>query len=193
LTGKTTVYVGLIAVIIGLIGGFTLGWRVYDHPQASSGGYSGPAAHKDGSVTLERKPDSLTAPVTALPDGDRAVRVIKLRVRDTVRVVIHVRDTEVVCPPCDEIPLDLTISTGKDGDHVTAKGPAGVLITGTDIPITAGAPSKPRPWRAGVALDPFGRRGGAVALRDIGPFFLGAAGIYGVSGGVGVVFAGVKF
>ena len=192
MTTKNTVYIGLIAVIIGLIGGFALGWRVYDRHETASAAYSAPVAHKDGSVTLERKPDSLTAPATAIPQGDRAVRIIKIRVRDTVRVVIHVRDTDVVCPPCDEIPLDFTISTGKDGDHVTAKAPAGVLVTGTDIPIS-GQIVRPHPWRVGAALDPFGRRGGAVVLRDIGPFFLGASAVVGVGGGSGVVMAGVRF
>ena len=192
MTTKNMLILAGISIVIGLILGYCLAWQVYGKDTAVIGGYSAPAAHTDGSVTLERKPDSLKSAPTAIPAGDRPVRVIKLRVRDTVRVVIHVRDTEVVCPPCDEIPLDLTLSTGSDGDHVTARGPAGVLVTGTDIPIT-GKMVKPHPWRVGAALDPFERRGGVVALRDIGPLFLGAAGVYGIGGGSGVLMAGVRF
>jgi hypothetical protein len=182
----------LIAVFAGLISGYCIGWKVYDRAPASAEGYSAPSTNKDGSITLERKPDSLKAPETAIPAGDKPVRMIKIRVRDTVRVVIHVRDTDVVCPPCDEIPLDFTISTGNDGDHVTARGPDGVVITGTDIPIT-GKMVKPHPWRVGAALDPFNRRGGVVVCRDIGPLFIGAAGVYGIGGGGGLVMAGVRF
>lgn len=193
MTIRTAVAISLAVLVFGLCLGFLAGWKVYNHAQDGSGTYVGPTAHKDGSVTLERKPDSTTSPGTMIPKGDKAVKIIKLRVRDTVRVVIHVRDTDVVCPPCDEIPLDFTISTGKDGDHVTAKAPAGVLISGTDIPITAAEPPRPHRWRVGLAVEPFRRQGGATVLRDVGPFFFGATGLYGASGGTGVVSVGINF
>lgn len=193
MTRKTVAFVILAVLTLGLVLGFWIGWKVYDHKKEGSGAYSGPSAHADGSVTLERKPDSTTVLGTAIPRGDKPVKIIKIRVRDTVRVVIHVRDTDIVCPPCDEIPLDLTISTGKDGDHVTAKAPAGVLITGTDIPITAAEPPRPHKWRVGLAVEPFHRQGGATVMRDAGPFFFGATGLYGASGGAGVISVGINF
>jgi hypothetical protein len=193
MTRQAVVYIGLIALVVGLLGGFAIGWRVYDQPAPSAAHYAPPAAHNDGSITLEQKPDSVKTPLTAIPKGDRATRIVRLTVRDTVRTVICVRDTVVECPPCPEIPIDLTLSAGKGGTHVTAKSGAGAVVSGTDIPLTATI-ERAHKWRVGLAGDPAGLRVGAFGMRDLGPFCVGAVATYWPEHGAGaVVMAGVRF
>lgn len=167
------------AMLSGLAWGFYWGKEICDRG-GSTIVYAPPEKHSDGSLTLERKPDSVVTPRTAIPKGDKLDRTISVvvgsrRPPDTIAV----RDTVVVCPPCPPVRVDLSVSSGPSGSHVTASSPDGEILSGVDIPITERVISpKPRVWRIGLAGDPIGRRVGLSVHRDLGPLYAGLAGAY---------------
>lgn len=198
-------------VLLGLIIGLTLGWKLYRPAPTPREVAASAVRQGDGSLVLERAPESAPGPAPhALPIGgveERRVQVI-VKYRDrpasgpssaagAAPSASHTEALPVLsdaaCPP---LRVDLSLVRMPDKSRrVVASSPDGEVVGGVDVPIEPPRP-EPRPirWIAGGIYDPANRTAGAFALRALGPFTVGAQVYQTRPSGVGAaVMVGVRW
>jgi hypothetical protein len=155
--------------------------------------YAPASRQTDGSLVLERKPQADAKPAHQIPKGSKMERVVQVVVqpRDMspksdsgtscaaqagTNGSVHQDDgnlpSATFCPP---VRVDLSlVRMSDDSRRVIASSPDGEVLGGVDIPVEV--PDRPRVlrWSTGGSWNPGDRTYGAWALRDVGPFVLGA-------------------
>lgn len=114
----------------------------------------------DGSLIIERKPDSKTATAHDIPRGWKAERVVR----------VDVQPARTDCPVCT---VDLTLVRTPDQMlRVVASSQSGRVIGGVDVPIAPLNLDKGHPWAAGISYSTESKTG--IWLdRDIGLMRIG--------------------
>ena len=178
---KNFIIVGLIALVIGLIGGYAIGWGVYhqDNTTRPSTEHSADSSRqRDGSLIIEKVVDTFVTPAQIIPKNVYVERIIKVTVTDTMwRDPVNVNG-ELKCPPCTtQVDLSIVKDKKKNERRVIASSPDGTVVAGIDVPIEESAPVKKHPWTIGVSgsYDVINntKRVGAYIDRTVGPFRIG--------------------
>lgn len=124
--------------------------------------YKPAAQQADGSLLVERKPDSAARPRSQIPKGTAPARNIEVVAQSGA-------------PDCPPVTVDLALVREHDGgQRVVASSPDGRILRAVDVPIDTAAPPDIQRWAAGISYDPLNRTGGAWLDRDIGRVRLGA-------------------
>jgi len=140
---------------------FAAGWMVggmIDEPAPER--YAPAVIHKDGSVTIERKPDAKPKlPSPTVPKGGRLVRTVEVTVKP-------------VQPECDPVSVRLDMTSHDDGLRVSAVAAGGQILDAVDIP--QDTIYRPRDTKHVVALERIGnatviRYGRSLGSFDLGP------------------------
>ena len=169
---------GAIALFLaGLGSGLTIGWKTWQ-PRLKPAEITekSQVMLKDSSKMLARTtilPENVDSfPKIATPSGYLTEKKVFITIHDSMRYrpdTIHVRDTEVICPPCPAPKVTLLLVKGPDGRRVIAKASDGFDLQGIDIPNnSATAQSVKIPaWAIGVTYQPFPNIAGIRLSHDI--------------------------
>jgi hypothetical protein len=115
----------------------------------------------DGSLVLERMPDSKAKPENAIPEGGKAVRVVHG----------EIKPKEPDCPICT---FDLTLVRMPDNtSRVVLSSQTGTILGGLDVPVATLKIDKDHPWAAGISRGTGFESWGAWLDRDFGPVRFG--------------------
>lgn len=182
-----------LAVIIGAIIGLIVGWGLW-RPRAPQRETPAAAVKQgDGSVILERRPESAPAPPPhELPAGGKEERRVSVSIQPRAKIkpveavktpgatpsssggeIVPGRGEDAAtCPP---VRVDLSLVKMPDQSRrVVASSPDGDVVGGLDIPIEPPARAfKPTRWAAGGLWNPADRTFGGWVDRDAGPFRFG--------------------
>lgn len=178
---RNLIYASLIALIIGLLGGFALGWKVY-HKDVSTQKTTEHAAdstrQKDGSLILQKVVDTIIEPAQIIPKNVFVDRIIKVVVTDTMwRDPVNVNG-ELKCPPCTtQVDLTIVKDKKKNERRIIASSPDGTVVAGIDVPYEEIPPVKNPLWTLGISgsYDVINntKRVGLYVDKTVGPFRLG--------------------
>jgi hypothetical protein len=188
----------LAFLVVGLIGGVSLGWWLY-RPGAPKWEPPAPAVRQsDGSLILQRKSDPTAKAPAQIPHGSKLLRVVRVEVQPKPTLVGDGNSATVdgtnrlICPPAE---VDLSLLRNPDKtERFVASSPDGRVISGIDIPVAPIPPIPKIPRWSFSALrgyDLYQTRvtwGGAVSYSR-GPIALTG----GAIGNVLFVGAGVRF
>lgn len=179
---QNVLYIGLICIIVGLLGGLTLGWKIYDHPHNGKTVEvnADSVRQGDGSLIIKRVVDTIVEPAQIITKNVYVDRVVQVVVVDTTKRTPFLNDkNQYECPPCTTT-VDLTLVRDKKTNmaRVIASSPDGTVVSGIDVPMNAPVVSKDHPWSVGVvgSYDVINNtnRVGAYIDRKLGPFRVGA-------------------
>ncbi len=192
---KREAITGGLGIALGLILGLSLGWKLYRPAPVKPETPASAARQADGSLVLERAPDSAPGPAPHLiPNGGREERRIRIIVKPRpvsgpvspagsppITSVQPPSSNGTACPPCGAnglicppVAVDLSLVRMPDKSRrVVASSPDGEVIGGVDIPIERRTEPRPLKWAAGATYDPIDRTWGGFVNRDLGPFRLG--------------------
>jgi len=155
----------VLAIIVGLVAGY---WLAHPAPVVET--YAPPVIQADGSTIVERKPDAKAKPKQILPKRTKLERVVQIEAQGQG---IKLASGEV--KTCPRVTIDLSLVRTDDGSkRVIASSPDGEITGAIDIPVeTAAPPPAPKPWAAGISVNPVTQTGGIWIERDIGRVRLG--------------------
>lgn len=174
--------------IVGFLGGLGLGAQLWQR-EAPVEAPAPEVRRPDGSVILERAPDSGARPATTIPRGAVLERVTRVVVvpenrppvpaigenvsRGTSGELSTRRDSsgkpeEAVPCECHPVALELSLIRLQDGSRrVIAQATGGTIVGGVDIPVEAALPPKVLPWAVGLEADLLARGIGLAVDRDL--------------------------
>lgn len=173
--------------VAGAVVGLGLGWKLYRPKPPKVEAYAPEARQKDGSLILERKPQTLdqakaVVKLPLIPKGGKVERLVKVTVQPSASPSLPAIPTpgsgvsstaKPVCPP---VTVDLALVRMPDHtQRVIASSPDGTVLSGSlDIPVVPDRPSpKPLLWAAGGLWNPADRTYGAYLRRAMGPLEVG--------------------
>ncbi len=161
----------LFGLVVGIVIGLSAGWGLWHQKPAKLDPFAKEARQKDGSLALERTPDS--APGSApheIPRGGKEERRVYVTVRPKAPAALPVNG---VCPACPPVSVDLSLIRMPDKTRrVVASSTDGRVISGVDIPIEPRYEPREIRWAALGGYDPINRTWAARIDREAGPFRL---------------------
>ena len=184
---EKSVQFGLVAaLILGAIGGLTMGWKLWRPrvvTEVSAPGYSLPG----GGQVLPKEPNSEAKPAQPIPRGAVVERIVYVNAQPHTQPVDPlpvIPGSGVTDPPAQpslkpaKIRIDMTLFRLPDGTkRVTVSSPDADITGGMDIPVEAARPvPKELKWAGGFeyAVGQWGDTKSLVVQRDIGWLRLGA-------------------
>lgn len=184
----------LVVGAVGLVLGLGAGWKLWRVNQVTPETYAREQRQSDGSLILEKKPQSDAKPAQEIPKGGAIERVIQVSIKpkplDPIPMISSPMDAPGILMPGSAQPVnapirvDLTLVRMPDGTRrVLASSPDGEIVGGVDIPVESATSQKPLRWTASIlrTWEPTtGKQGwGGQLQRNMGPFVVGVGGFQG--------------
>lgn len=173
----------------GALAGILVAWALWRPRPTPRETYAPAQRQADGSLVLERKPQTeaqarAAVPVPAAPKGGKLERVVEVVVQPHPPTPSPTEGPATPTPggallPCPPLRVDLALFKMPDQSRrVAALSPDGTVVGGLDLPVEAPEPqARPLRWAAGGiygVTSGGGRSIGAFLHRDAGPFRIGA-------------------
>lgn len=117
----------------------------------------------DGSLVLERQPDTKPRNTAVVPKGGKVVREIR----------VDVQPARADCPACS-VELSL-VRMRDDSMRAVAWSPSGEVLGGIDVPIVPLRLDRDLVWAAGISRGTGEESWGGWLDRDFGPVRIGGA------------------
>ena len=178
LTGKGVQVVWAGSVIVSLLLGMEIGWKLW-HPKTIHE-VSAPAQRQnDGSLILEKQPNTEAKPAQQIPKGAIVERIVYVNAQPHAETItipgsnVMVPSAQPLQNPLHAMRLDMTLIRLPDGTRrMIASSPDADITGGMDIPVEDAQPlPKELKYSAGVVL---GKSSiGALITRDISFMRLG--------------------
>lgn len=174
-----------VALAAGIATGLSIGWGLWSpKPAPPAERWEPPIRQEDGSLILERRPQSSARPAQQLPKGATLERAVQVTIAPHPKPPATpgpAQPEEAGLPPVmppDPVRVDLSLVRMEDRTRrVIASSPDGTVVGGVDIPIEPATVAKVPRWAAGAVFGTtaFGDKAtGAFLDRDAGPFRIGA-------------------
>lgn len=175
MTDAWPIRLALVSVIVGLLGGLTIGWQAWG-TRAPAAELAAPEQRLDyGAMMLERQPElSLVPDPPIRPSSPPGTK----RIARLVRVVVEPKPAESPSAPngrsierCGPVRIDLALLEMKAGGYrVVASSPDGTIVGGVDVPLAPpeAVARSPPPNAVGVLVRGPWLAAGVFYERDIG-------------------------
>ena len=175
-----------VLFVVGLASGLGLGWKLWKPSAPVVDTYAPPVRNQDGSLLLERKPETpeqaaKEIPTPTIPKGGKVERQIEVVVQptrpaspsqgqETPAVGQNKPNSWSEPPPCPPIRVDIALVLMPDQTRrVVVSSPDGKVVGGVDIPERP-EPALPKVLKSAAGLEysmnPWGNTKSLVAQHD---------------------------
>lgn len=151
--------IAVVALAVGCVAGMGLGWALW-RPKTVRETPAPAVRQADGSLILERRPETTARPAQQIPRGAIVERVVKVTVQPRALAALPAipgsAPAGVVGPvavtpqsPCPPVRVDLSLIRFQDFTRrVIASSPDGLVIGGLDVPMEPSGNPGPQLTRA---------------------------------------------
>jgi hypothetical protein len=186
----------LVGLVVGLMSGITLEYAILKPKPTKTEPTASAVRQSDGSLELERNPNSTPVVPHVLPKGSTLEREVQVMIklgRVTPPTTQSDSSPKGIAPeaaPCPDVHMDLSLVRMPDStERVIVSSPDGDVVGGLDMPVDIARQARDLKWTVGGTWNPAGKTIGFFVDRDLGPFRVGAE-VFQVRGMQGITWAG---